>query len=333
MSITVVTGASGHVGNTLVRALLGQGRRVRALIHAQAASLDGLNVERVDGDVLDPDSLARAFAGAEVVYHLAARISITGDQGGRVTAVNVEGTRNAARAALAAGARRFVHFSSVHAFDLEPLDTPIDEDAGRPGPKHPAYDRSKAAGEAALREVIAEGLDATIVNPTGVIGPNDHEPSRMGRLIGLIGRRKIPAMTPGGFDWVDVRDVAAAAIAAETRGRTGVNYLLGGEWLSMDDVAAHAARAHGVAPPRFRSPMWAARLGAPFVTLAAKMARAEPLYTSEALHAVRANRQIDCTRARTELGHRPRPAAESIADAVAWAKAHRGGAAAEARSA
>ncbi len=321
MKYTVVTGATGHVGNTLVRALLEQGRRVRALIHTHAASLDGLAVERVDGDVLDVDSLARAFAGADVVYHLAARISITGDQGGRVTAINVEGTRNAARAALAAGVRRFVHFSSVHAFDLEPTEGAIDEGAGRPGPHHPAYDRSKAAGEATLREVIADGLDATIVNPTGVIGPLDFEPSRMGRLIALIGRRRIPAMTPGGFDWVDVRDVVAGAMAAEASGRTGVNYLLGGHWQSMADIGAMAAAAHGVAPPRWQSPMWMARLGAPFVTLASKLTGAEPLYTAEALHAVRANRHIDTTRARAELGHDPRPTATSILDAVAWQRA------------
>ena len=114
----VVTGATGHVGSNLVRALLRRGDEVRVMVRGQQRSLEGLEVERVTGDVRDADSLRAAFAGAEIVYHLAAVISITGDPSGMVRAVNVDGTRRVAEAALAAGVRRLVHCSSVHAFDL-----------------------------------------------------------------------------------------------------------------------------------------------------------------------------------------------------------------------
>ena len=224
MRITV-TGATGHVGANLVRALLARGDQVRALIHRihrDNRSLAGLDVERVAGDVLDPASLDRAFAGAEVVFHLAALISIQGDRGGLVPSVNVGGAKNAAEAALRAGVRRFVHTSSVHAFDLTRGGV-IDETSPRSdGPHLAAYDRSKAAGERAVREVLARrGLDAVVVHPTGIIGPFDFEPSRMGRTLLGLRDRSLPSLVAGGFDFVDVRDVVQALLAAAERGRTG----------------------------------------------------------------------------------------------------------------
>ena len=144
----VVTGAAGHVGATLVRELLRRGRAVRVLVHQHTRAFEGLEVEQVRGDVRSVDSLRTAFAGAEVLYHLAGIISITGDRDGRVAAINVEGVANAAQAALDCGVRRMVHFSSVHAFQQEPLGEPLDETRPRvTDPRASAYDRSKADGE------------------------------------------------------------------------------------------------------------------------------------------------------------------------------------------
>ena len=144
-----VTGASGLLGANLVRALLERGDTVRTFVHRNDAALEGLDVERVRGDVLDSDSLVRAFEGAELVYHLAALISIDGDRGGAVPAINVRGARNVAEAALTAGVRRLVHCSSIHAFDQKPLGQPLDETRARSDqrPGHPPYDVSKARGE------------------------------------------------------------------------------------------------------------------------------------------------------------------------------------------
>src|SRR5690606_21168800 len=125
-----------------------------------------------------PDSLGPAFAGAERVYHLAGVISIDGDANGRVHRVNVEGTRHVARACLSAGVGRLVHVSSVHAFDMDPRDEVLDETRAQvaDSPRHSAYDRSKARGEREVRAAIAAGLDAVILNPTGIMGPVDHGP-------------------------------------------------------------------------------------------------------------------------------------------------------------
>lgn len=312
-----VTGATGHIGANLVRALIDRGDEVVALVRHPSLALEGLPIRCVSGDVLDAASLAEAFEGAEVVFHLAAVISITGDQGGLVTRTNVEGARNAATAARTAGVRRFVHVASVHAFEMAPLDQPVDETRARAfGAHHAAYDRSKALGEQAVRGV--EGLDAVILHPSGVIGPADFRPSRVGQFFLDLYHRRLPALTPGGFDWVDVRDVVAGILAAADRGRAGESYILSGTWHSMVELAAMASKVTGVPAPRWRSPMWLARTGAPFMTAFNRVTGIEPLYTTEALDALEANRRLLHHKAARELGHAPRAIPETVADLCAW---------------
>ena len=144
----VVTGASGHLGINLVRALVADKRPVRVLVHVNHKTLEGLGVEIVQGNVSDIESLNRAFDGADVVYHLAGRISLLKSDWPLVEKVNVLGTRNVIEACRRTGVKRLVHFSSIHALQQEPLDTPVNE--SRPlveGSKYPPYDRSKAAGQ------------------------------------------------------------------------------------------------------------------------------------------------------------------------------------------
>jgi dihydroflavonol-4-reductase len=320
MSFVAVTGANGHVGANLVRALVARGHRVRAMVRQNdPEALRGLDVEQVHGDVRDPESLKRAFAGVEQLYHLAAQISIIGEMGGLVRATNVDGARNVGQAAMAAGVRRMVHMASVHAFQQEPVDQPLDETRTRvTRGSAPAYDCSKAEGEAAIRALIAEGLDAVIVHPSAVIGPFDYRPSRVGQVFVDLYRRKLPSLLDGGFDWVDVRDVANTTIAAMERGRTGESYLISGTWRPIAELAAIAQSVTGVAPPRWTSPMWLARVGAPFMEGWARLTKKEPLYTSESLNALRANRCYVRDKSERELGHRPRPTEATVRDVYQW---------------
>ncbi|MFP6686752.1 MAG: NAD-dependent epimerase/dehydratase family protein [Polyangiaceae bacterium] len=318
MKTIVITGASGHIGGNLVRALLDQGERLRVMIHGEDnPALEGLDVERVKGDVRDLNSLTRAFEGAELIYHLAALISITGGQNGRVHATNVEGARNVAQAALEGGVRRLVHFSSCHAFDLRATTMILDETAPRPSTNHPAYDQSKAAGEAQVRAAIAKGLDAVIVNPSGVIGPNDFAPSRMGEALLSLRDGRLPGLVQGGFDFVDVRDVVRSAIVAAERGRTGESYLLSGHYCTVADLMRLAAEVCGSPAPRLVTPMWLARIGAPFITAYSRLSRSEPIYTLEALHALTLDRPLVADKAIEELGHDPRPLRDSLRDIFA----------------
>jgi dihydroflavonol-4-reductase len=333
--IAAVTGASGHVGGVLVRALLERGHRVRALVRGDTRSLEGLDVEPVPGDVRDPASLAGAFRGADVVVHAAAHVSVLRADARLVEAVNVEGTAAVLAACRLAGVRRLVHFSSIHAYAQHPYDRPVDEDRplcdespAREPPRHgPApYDLSKAAGERLVRDAAAAGLVAVILNPTAVVGPFDYKRSMVGRVLLALARGRLPALIDGGFDWVDVRDVAAsAATAAEQlvaiRGADAPGarrYLLPGRWASMTEVAAIVAAVTGVPAPRWTAPGWLARFGAPFATAAALATGREPLFTSVSLDAIDSNHHIDGARAAADLGHRPRPLGETVRDAVRW---------------
>jgi dihydroflavonol-4-reductase len=317
--LTVVTGATGHLGANLVRALVEMGRRVRVVVHRGSQSLERLDVERVNGDVCDPASLEHAFAGAEVVYHLAALISISGERGGMVSRINVEGVRNAAGAALKRGVRRFIHCSSIHAFRMAGARGVIDETSARTEQRRAfAYDASKAAGERELRAAIERGLDAVIVNPTAVIGPNDFGPSRMGRMLIDLHRRRLPALVSGGFDWVDARDVVAAMLAAETKGRTGENYISSGHWHSVSELAKIASATTGVRLPRLTVPAWLALLGCPTAALQGRLAKQEPLYTRESLATISHKCRVGRDKAMRELGYAPRQLAETIRDTYAW---------------
>jgi dihydroflavonol-4-reductase len=320
----VVTGATGHVGANLVRTLVARGDQVKVVVRARTTALAGVEVERVSGDVRDAASLRAAFTGAEVVYHLAAVISITGDPSGEVRAVNVDGARNAAEAALAAGVRRLVHCSSVHAFDLYLRNKvgPIDETWPRVPdyPPHFAYDRSKAAGELAVRDAIGRGLEAVIVHPSGVVGPYDFGPSRMGRVLLQLQRRTLPSLVEGAFDFVDVRDVADGLIAASERGTPGENYLLTGNHVKIAELAAAAQAITGIRPPRIQTPIWVARLGVPFFAVVGKVQRAEPLYTHESLTVLQSKHKFDTAKARRDLGYAPRPLEDTLRDTYAWFK-------------
>lgn len=318
----VVTGATGHVGSNLVRALLRQGDHVRVMVRGPARSLDGLEVERVSGDVRDEASLRAAFEGAEIVYHLAAVISITGDPSGMVRAVNVDGTRRVAEAALAVGVRRLVHCSSVHAFDLYRPDItgPIDETWHRvpDAASHFAYDRSKAAGERALREVIDRGLEAVILHPSGIVGPYDFGPSRMGRVLLGLYHRKLPSLIEGGFDFVDVRDVVGGLMAAADRGRPGENYLVTGHFLTVPALARVAEGITGVKPPRLTVPIWLCRVGVPFAAAYGWARKQEPLYTSESLAVLETHGRFDWGKAQRELGYTARSTEDTVRDTYAW---------------
>ncbi len=317
--LVVVTGSTGHLGANLVRALVSRGDRVRALVHGEGRAVSGLDVERLEVDVRDADGLRRAFLGAEVVFHLAAQISITGSRNGLVEAINVGGAANAAEAALAAGVRRLVHCSSVHAFDIH-RDGPLDETGPRPtGPTVCAYDASKWAGEREVQARVLRGLDAVILNPSGILGPHDYAPSRIGRVLLDIRHGRLPALVPGGFSWIDARDLSEAFLAAADHGERGHNYLVGGPWYSMREFADRAAKVAGVRPPRFVVPMPLARMVAPVVERITPKGRHEPSFTRESLDTVAARARMNDQKARRAFGLRaPRVIDDSFADMYAW---------------
>ena len=315
----LVTGASGHVGGNLVRSLLDRGDKVRVLVHHDRRAVEGLDVEIVQGDILNPESLRTACKKIDVVFHAAVYISLYMHDWSRLKSINVIGTRNIVEACLDCGVRRLIHFSSIHALAQEPLDEPVDETRFHAkSRRYPPYDRSKAAGEEEIFKGIEKGLDAIIINPTGIIGPYDFRPSHSGEALIRMAHGNLPALIEGGFDWVDVRDVVKGTLRAEECAPTGARYILSGHWVSLRDLAAQVESITRVRPPRLVLPIWIARLGAPFTTAFARHTGRRPLYTVVSLKALKSNRIISHAKATNELKYYPRPFNDTIRDTLEW---------------
>ncbi|MCX6277653.1 MAG: NAD-dependent epimerase/dehydratase family protein [Bacteroidetes bacterium] len=316
-----ISGANGHVGVNLCKALVERGHVVSALVHKHAGGLQGLPIQIVRGDILDKNTLTPLIEGSDVVYHLAARISITGDKNGMVSLINTQGTKNMLEVAARCKVARFIHFSSIHAFRQNPYNEPLNESRPLVGAEGFAYDRSKAAGERAVMEAVGNGLDAVVLSPTAIIGQEDFEPSLVGKAVIDICKGKIPSLAPGGYDWVDVRDVVEAAIYACDHGRTGQKYLLSGHWHSLKEFSQMIGLHTGKKTVSVVAPMWLARIGLPFTSLYSKVAGTDPLYTSESLKIIsEGNRQISHSKASIELNHHPRPFSDTMRDFLSWLK-------------
>jgi dihydroflavonol-4-reductase len=314
----LVTGASGHIGANLVRALLTQGRHVRVLAHTNTKAFDGLDVEVIYGDVRQPESLYPAFENIEVVYHLAACLSLTTDNWKNMEPVNVIGTRNIVEACLHSGIQRLIHFSSVHAMTPDSQDI-LDESCELMTISDwPPYGYSKAAGEKEIEKGIERGLNAVIIRPTAVVGPYDFQPSFFGEMLLLLAKGKLPGLINGGFDWVDVRDVVSGAIKAELVATCGSKFLLSGNWASLKEIANITRDLTGTAVPRLSVPMWIASAGAPLVTAFDRLCGRKPLYTSFSIKTVKSSPCISHDKATQELDYQPRLLINTIEDTLNW---------------
>lgn len=317
----VVTGGAGHLGNNLIRRLLAQGETVRCLVlpGEDLRSLDGLEVQRVEGDVRDLDSLLRAFAGADVAYHMASVIALIPGRTKLLQAVNVDGTRNVVEACLRCNVRRLVYTSSIHALVEPAPGTVIDETMPCDPARIPLeYSKSKAAATLEVLAGVRRGLDAVILSPTGIIGPYDFRPSEMGRLFVSFSQGRMRAYVDGAYDFVDCRDVVAGHLAAAARGRTGENYILSGELVTVRQLLSQLAEVTGRPAPRLRLPWWAASAAAALATGYSRLTGTATLLSWDALYTLRSNSLVSHAKASRELGYRPRPLRESIADTVRW---------------
>ena len=241
-----VTGGSGHVGGNLVRELLSRGYEVDCLVRSDTRALDDLDVNYVNGDMLNPLEMSTLMADSDVVFHSAAFVAVEKIQEDLMKKINVEGTRSIATAAIESGVKKLVYFSSVHAFEQHPTSEPLVE--SRPlvtDPKALPYDRTKAEAQKIALGAREQGLAVNVVHPTGIIGPYDFKPSRMGKVLQDIANRKMPVAINNGFNWVDVRDVAKSAVNCVDRGIDGQNYIIPGHWASIPHLSSLVKRITG----------------------------------------------------------------------------------------
>jgi dihydroflavonol-4-reductase len=324
--MNLVTGATGHIGNVLVRKLIAAGESVRVLIFPgeDTLPLKNLLVEMVTGDVLDPLSLRKAMQGVTRVFHLAGIISILPGRNPFVRRVNIDGTKNVISEARRSGVRRLIYTSSIHAIHRAPAGVRIDERLPF-DPENSAgeYDRSKAEASLAVLEAARQGLDTVIVCPTGVIGPNDYRRSELGQLILDCVEQKPQFYVDGAYDFVDVRDVADGMIQAAEKGRSGETYILSGEKLSVRGIIDRLWELTGRNFARIYIPFSVARFAARFTPMLYLHRKIKPRFTSYSLETLRSNSDISHAKATAELGYHPRSLVETIADTVDWFRQNR----------
>ncbi len=313
-----VTGGSGRLGCSVVRALLKRGDQVKVLEPGKGIppSLAGLNVEMLQGSVLSKDTVTEFVKDADQVFHIAAKVNLDRDRDGSIHAVNVEGTRTVAEACLARGLR-MIHCSSHHALELKPFDRPHNESKPLALNDSCDYHRTKAMGEQLIRNFISDrGLQAIIVYPGSMIGPEDFEPSMIGRALIDLYHRRIPMLMEVISDYVDARDVAAGFLAAAERGKVGERYMMTGHVHDMREFLDMWQDLTGVPMPRVILPIWVGWAMLPATLAAARVTGKPPLFTSGVLKAAVSSRVVLHDKAKRELGFSPRPVRDSLADAL-----------------
>lgn len=316
-----ITGSAGHLATAVIPLLINKGYRVRALVYKRVPSYDSPALETVEGSLSDMASLKRLVKGCQVVIHCGARISLNSNSDPAIFETNVNGTKHIFNAAKQAGVKRFIHISSIHAYDQLNGEGELNEESRYCSKKVPRYDQSKRDAQKFVLQQSDDQMEVVVLNPTAVVGPFDINPSLIGRAILDIYTGKIPILIRGGFDFVDVRDVASGIVTAIDNGRSGNSYLLSGKWHSLGELHNIIMSIKGDQRKIPVLPAWGGYLGLPFIQILSAINRKEPLYTKESILAMtRGNKKISCLKAVNELGYSSRPLRETIADSITWFK-------------
>lgn len=318
---TLVTGATGFVGAAVARALLQAGWEVRTLVRKGSGrrNLQHLAVELIEGDLADCDSLARAAAGCEALFHVAADYRLGAREPGELYRTNVDGTRNILNAARQAGVARVVYTSSVATIGI-----PIDGSPGRE--ETPVsltdmighYKRSKYLAEEVAREAARAGASVVIVNPSTPIGPGDVKPTPTGQLVLDAASGRMPAYVDTGLNIVHVDDVAAGHLLAFHHGRAGERYILGGQDMTLREILVEIAQLVGRKPPRIRLPSGVVLPVAYAAELVARLTGGTTRVTVEGVRMARKRMFFSSEKAALELGYQWRAPTKAFADAVTW---------------
>ena len=316
----VIIGASGHLGNTLLRELVAEGRDVRPVFRSPPSFDLPEGVEPCICDLEETDALAEALHRAETVYHTAGLIAIGINTYKRLYKANVEVTKRVITASLKAGVGRLVYTGTIEAFDLLSGVYPITEKTPvRPDHTVMPYGKSKALAVLEVeRAVKFDGLDAVTVFPTGFIGPFDYKFSPMTTLVLDFLNGRIPARIPGGFDFVDVRDVAAGMISAAKLGRAGDRYLLPGSSVTVDELFSLLEQITGRPAPRLKVPAGLLKIFGPAAELFYLLSGKQPRYTRKSVKILSLGVTVSGELASKRLGYAPRPLKETLRDTVDW---------------
>ena len=331
--IYVVTGVGGHLGNTIARELINRGETVRgfARVNEDVPMLYGDAVSIVRGDVRDLSSLEPLFYGIEpddevYVIHCAGIVSIASKYDQTVVDVNVRGTENVVKLCKEHPVKKLVYISTVHAIPELPAGDTMHEVSGfKPDAVDGLYAKTKAAATQIVLDAAKDGLDATVVHPSGIIGPNDYGHGHLTQLVISYLNGSLTACVDGGYDFVDVRDVANGVIAATAKGRKGECYILSNRYIRVPELLSALSKVTGGRKVRTVLPLWFAKATAPLAELYYKIRREAPLFTKYSLYTLTSNARFTYEKARRELGYVPRDIMATLRDTVNFLKKERSG--------
>jgi dihydroflavonol-4-reductase len=319
---TLVTGATGFVGWHVARKLVERGDRVRALVRDPARLKELDEVDGFQGDLRDPESLARAVEGCGAVYHVAADYRLWARDPREMYRSNVDGTRNLLDAARRSGVERVVYTSTVGCIGI-PKEGIGDEQTrvGIEDMQGP-YKRSKFLAEQVALEFAEGGFPVVIVNPTAPVGDHDFKPTPTGKMVVDFVSGRMPAFLDTGLNVVDVKDVAAGHLAACDRGKVGERYILGAENLTLEKIFGMLAQIVGRPAPKMRIPYFVAYAAGMVSTAWAGVTGKEPLAPLDGVKMARKKMWVSEDKAERELGYRPGSAEGALKRAVEWYQAN-----------
>lgn len=318
----IITGANGHVAQTIIRKLRNEDCEIRGLILPTEYNEDAGNVRYFKGDIRQPDTLNEIFTGVDgestVVIHAAGLISIGNEVTKALFDVNVKGTRNIVEACRKFGISRLVYVSSVHAIDEgDGLHVIKEVNSFSKDRVVGAYAKTKAEASQEVMDAIADGLDAVIVHPSGILGPGDDGRNHITQLILSYLNGKLLGGVTGGYDFVDVRDVADGIISAARKGRKGECYILSNRFIPIPDLMEYLQRATG-GKKKICFPLGIAKSMAPLFEWIGKVTHTRPLFTRYSLRTMESNGRFSHDKATMELGYSPRDMMDTIHDTVAY---------------
>ena len=318
---TLVTGATGFLGSHVACALAGRGDNVRVLVRPSSdlRALDGLDVERVTGDLRDSASLDRALEGVQRVFHVAADYRLWARDPREIHESNVNGTQNLLDAARRAGVEKFVYTSTVAtiavprrgALPNEETQSSVDEMIGH-------YKRSKFAAEKCAVLAAEAGLPVVIVNPTTPVGPGDWKPTPTGKIIVDFLNGRMPGYVDTGLNFVPVEDCARGHLLAAERGCIGERYILGGRNLTLKQMLDVLSLASGRPAPQWKIPYALAYAAGCANTGISRLLGREPRIPLEGVRMARHKMFVDASKAERDLGFAPGPIDAALERAVEW---------------
>lgn len=325
----IITGAAGHLAEGILRILINADCHIRGLLLPGETGIAGNNITYFTGDVTKPETLDPLFENTGeakvIVLHCAGIVSIQKKVSPEVYRVNVIGTKNVIAKCQQYGVHRLVYVSSVHALPETKGTTVREADHFSPDTVDGAYAKTKAEATQAVLDAAKSGLDAVIVHPSGMVGPFDrYRGNHLVQMMCLYLKHRLPAGVQGGYDFVDVRDVAKGVLLAADRGKLGACYILSNRYISMREIFEEMQACTGRKRRLLLLPQFAARMFVPACEWYAKLTHTRSLYTAYSIKTLFNQADFSHDKATAELGYHTRSMEDTVRDTLAYLQQNMG---------